>query len=709
MEKHTVNNVVNLSKHILSVDELNLLAKGMNFCPTPLDSEPGELKTDLDQFHRRLRLLARFEDSTADGPDPQNTEQQNHCTSAFESPKFKKQSRYNPPGPPALEAMILTNEIALNNRPEPKHPHHTNISRGERLAIKNLTSNRDIIIKPADKGSAVVVLNRDDYIAEGYKQLSDTKFYNKVDTDLTAHHMQIVQGFVTKMYLDGEIDASVSYYLTDRECKTAKLYLLPKIHKGKIPPPGRPIVSANGCPTEKISQLVDNFLTPPTTLFIRSYIKDTTDFIQKLESIGQLPPNCYLATLDVTSLFTNIPNKEGLEAAMRLLTKYRPQPDLKPTNQTIITLLEMVLSMNNFTFNGDNYLQVGGTAMGTKAAPGFANCFMGDFEERFVYPYKTQPLKYMRFLDDIFLIWQHSLEELDEFVTHMNTQLESIKFTIEVSKSHVNFLDTTVRINPTNNMLETDLYCKPTDSHNYLLYNSAHPKKCKQSIPYSQFLRIRRICTKLEDYDRHLVTLSKNFLRRGYPLDLLESAAIKARRLDRTTLLAKQTNDTTKTMEEVILVTTYEPSQDILRNITLKNWDYLGKSPITTFIHQKKIMVGYRRPKNLRDLLVKADCRLPKKPAPIRPQENQARARFLQEPTTTSDSTRPRTTQSTMLDYVNRTLNQPRLLDSSNSATNLTTSTNTLPKRSASMTSLTKPNLVRNKCQAKKACTFCPY
>ena len=178
---------------------------------------------------------------------------------------------------------------------------------------------------------------------------------------------------------------------------------------------------------------------------------------------------------------------------MRLLTKYRPQPDLKPTNKTIITLLEMVLSMNNFTFNGDNYLQVGGTAMGTKAAPGFANCFMGDFEERYVHPYKLQPLKYMRFLDDCFLIWQHSLEELHEFVNHMNTRMESIKFTMEVSQSHVNFLDTTVKINPSNNTLETDLYCKPTDSHNYLLYNSAHPKKCKQSIPYSQFLSLRRI------------------------------------------------------------------------------------------------------------------------------------------------------------------------------------------------------------------------
>jgi len=74
--------------------------------------------------------------------------------------------------------------------------------------------------------------------------------------------------------------------------------------------------------------------------------------------------------------------------------------------------------------------------------------------------------------------------------------MESIKFTKEVSMNKVKFLDTIVKINPDNNIVKTDLYCNSTDSHSYLLYNSAHPKKCKQSIPYSQFLRVRRICPK---------------------------------------------------------------------------------------------------------------------------------------------------------------------------------------------------------------------
>jgi len=197
--------------------------------------------------------------------------------------------------------------------------------------------------------------------------------------------------------------------------------------------------------------------------------------MRKLGNLGKLPPNCILVTMDVTSLYTNIPNDEGLRATMKLLTLYRPQPDVRPSNVNLVKLLEMVLKKNNFQFNGDHYLQIGGTAMGTKAAPGLANCFMGNFEEEFVYKYKLQPLIYLRFLDDCFLIWQHGTEELTHYVSYLNSCLPSIKFTIEQSESSVNFLDTTVKVH--NNSIITDLYCKPTDAHNYLLYKSSHPRK----------------------------------------------------------------------------------------------------------------------------------------------------------------------------------------------------------------------------------------
>lgn len=343
--------------------------------------------------------------------------------------------------------------------------------------------------------------------------------------------------------------------------------------------------------------------------------------------------------------------------------------------------------------------------MGTKAAPGFANTFMGDFEEQYVYPYHQQPLKYLRFLDDIFLVWPYALEELEQFVNHMNSQLPSIKFTMEYSKESVNFLDTTVSINNDLQCLETDLYCKPTDSHNYLLYNSAHPKKCKQSIPYSQFLRIKRICSKQTDYDRHIVTLSGHFSRRGYPSQLLEEAAISARRLDRDKLLGPK-DTTVDKPESVVLVTTYTPTHDVLRNITQKNWDYLGKSPTTLHLHQKKIMVGYRRPKNLRDLLVKADCSLPKNFKV--PAQTEAREHFLRGTNPPPLAPSRRAKQSSMTDYINRN-NSPQIpTHSSSSALNVTSIAPDIPIRSTSLTTVAQPNLLKNKCIAKKQCNYCP-
>ena len=72
------------------------------------------------------------------------------------------------------------------------------------------------------------------------------------------------------------------------------------------------------------------------------------------------------------------------------------------------------------------------------------------------------------------------------------------------------------------NMIQTDLYSKPTDSHSYLLYDSAHPQRCKGSIPYSQFLRVRRICSLDSDFKEHVLELTYHFMVRGYPMKLLQ-------------------------------------------------------------------------------------------------------------------------------------------------------------------------------------------
>ena len=86
--------------------------------------------------------------------------------------------------------------------------------------------------------------------------------------------------------------------------------------------------------------------------------------------------------------------------------------------------------------------------MGTKCAPTYANIFMGEFEEKYIYPkIKDKSCKYLRYIDDIFMVWKSSQDELNQFIKEINEVHPSIKFTTESSKTQVNFLDTTIQIN----------------------------------------------------------------------------------------------------------------------------------------------------------------------------------------------------------------------------------------------------------------------
>ena len=111
--------------------------------------------------------------------------------------------------------------------------------------------------------------------------------------------------------------------------------------------------------------------------------------------------------------------------------------------------------------------------MGTKLAPSYANIFMSDFEERYVYTYDLQPKIWLRYIDDIFCIWPHGEAELTKFTDNLNKVHETIKFTVEKSKKSIDFLDTKVRTK--DRELETSLFVKPTQRNNYLLFDSAHP------------------------------------------------------------------------------------------------------------------------------------------------------------------------------------------------------------------------------------------
>ena len=164
-------------------------------------------------------------------------------------------------------------------------------------------------------------------------------------------------------------------------------------------------------------------------------------FLRKLSTLGTLPPGSILVTLDVSSLYTNIPHNEGMAACREALeTCPTPAP---PTNY-LVGLIQQILTLNNFTINGEHYLQTQGTAMGTRMAPSYAKLFMVKLEETPLTQNTSSPRIWWRYINDVFAIWDKRQNELENFLQQINTFYHTIKFTAEWSTDRVSFLDTTV-------------------------------------------------------------------------------------------------------------------------------------------------------------------------------------------------------------------------------------------------------------------------
>jgi hypothetical protein len=213
--------------------------------------------------------------------------------------------------------------------------------------------------------------------------------------------------------------------------------------------------------------------------------------------------------MDITSLYPNIDQEEGAEACKQHMDNRQNQTI---TSTFLKKIIHTVLSCNTLSFNGHFFHQIKGTAMGTPMAVNFANLFMSKFETDMLQSYEQQhgkrPTVWLRYIDDVFIVWHGSDSDLLHFMKFCNNYstnkhyASTIKFTCSPPSNTVNFLDTTVTLNP-DGTLSTTLYSKPTASHQYLHQKSYHPGNVIRSLPKSQFMRIRRICSSIHEYKIH--------------------------------------------------------------------------------------------------------------------------------------------------------------------------------------------------------------
>ena len=286
----------------------------------------------------------------------------------------------------------------------------------------------------------------------------------------------------------------------------------------------------------------------PLAREVKSYIKDTNDFLKKLRSLPNLPYYIILCTVDVVGLYPNIPHEVGL-SALRKRLDLRQEKDV--TTSTLVELAEVVLKNNIFTFKEKTLKQKRGTAIGTKFAPPYSILFIAELEEEFLREIEL----WWRYIDDIFFLWKHGEEKLKGFIEHLNEKHATIKFTAEWSKTSINFLDVTVSLVGGN--ITTDLYVKPTNSHQYLHSSSCHPYHCKKGIPYSQALRLNRICADPNSFDRRCNDLEKWLIERGYSEREVRKQILRARSFSRDSLLDRE--NTRDEQNKITFNLTYYP------------------------------------------------------------------------------------------------------------------------------------------------------
>lgn len=222
------------------------------------------------------------------------------------------------------------------------------LSYKERIALQELGKREDMIVKPADKGGLVVVMDPPLYEDEVTCQLYNQTIYRKVANDPTWGVRKQLENILKLALKEGIITRDLFEFLLPPHTKTPVLYTLPKIHKNSQSPPGHPIVSGRDSIFVPSAQFLDKILSP-LVRDTKFYIRDTNEFLLKLKNVSVCQKSDLLVTWDVASLYTSIPYQPWIYAVMGLI---RNSNNYSETQMSMFEkLFQVVLSNNYILFN----------------------------------------------------------------------------------------------------------------------------------------------------------------------------------------------------------------------------------------------------------------------------------------------------------------------------------------------------------------------
>ena len=220
--------------------------------------------------------------------------------------------------------------------------------------------------------------------------------------------------------------------------------------------------------------------------------------------------------------------------------------------------------------------------MGTKMGPRYANLFEGYIEHKFFNQYNgPKPELYRSYIDDCVGATSSTREELNQFITAVNSFHPGLKYTWEISNTSLAFLD--IKVSVEGNGLCTSVHYKPTDSSHV-----------NNSIPYSQFLRLRRLCSEDSDFSFKSEEMCIFFDKRGYPASVVQAGRHRAQQIDRQSSLQTSQKENNN---RIPFTLTFHPHNHTVKSIILKNFKLLQNDPDTGRIFSQPPLISFKREK----------------------------------------------------------------------------------------------------------------
>ena len=364
-----------------------------------------------------------------------------------------------------------------------------------------------------------MILDKMDYINKMNDLLNDTETYRETRNGFT---LEKATEFTkeARTILSKTDKGKLLIGLLEEAPTPPRMKGLPKIHKPNIPM--RPITSGIGSAPHRLARQLAKPLSQTLGSISTAHLKNSTDLIERLKSINFQKKK--LASFDVKALFTNVPSEEALQATRRAIENISEE-ELPLNKDDYIKLISLCIGYNCFTFEGKEYVQHRGLAMGSPLSAVMASLFMENLEEDKLIPIMGRGSNWFRYVDDIIVVVPEKTN-LENKRRRLNMVHERIQFTLEEEENEtLPFLDTLVHRRGEDPRFS--VYRKPTNRDDFIHYLSNHSEKTKSGVVIGFFLRAIRICSEeyLPDEMKYII---EAFLKLKYPVGLLHRLRKKA-------------------------------------------------------------------------------------------------------------------------------------------------------------------------------------